>query len=445
MTRTHLISIALCILFIIAGVFTMKGLASLKKEPPRQQPADLDVVPVRVQPLPPTTDRLSIKGFGTVQPLVTVALPSEVAGKITFRAAECEAGNLVASGQLLFRIDREPFELARSKAQAQINLLRAQEAQLEEEIRGFRRNLEISSQSVILAQNEFKRFSRLVEESATSKSQAEKAQSALQAALAGKIRDENNLTQGNARRAALKASLEQAFATLADAELQLRRTEIHAPFAGRVEKRFVESGEYVGVGKTLVELYDPATMEVRVPIALGDLPWLFLHAVSPSVPALDRETPATTSVTLEEQTEVTLCLPGRNEGTCCWIGRIARVAPSLADKTRTLEIVVAVSPRYSTGSTLFLPLLRGMFVEVSLQGRPLNNVYKVARALISRDDTIPLFQDGKLALRKVEVLRLDGDDAYIRVQLAGNEQLVITPIARAVEGMRLSIQAPEKP
>lgn len=445
MNRTHLLSVALGIVFIVAGIFTMKGLASLKKDPPRQQPAELDIVPVRVRPLPPTTDRLTIKGFGTVQPLVTVAIPSEVAGKLVFRAPDCEAGNLVASGQLLFRLDREPFELARSKAQAQINLLRAQEAQLEEEIRGFRRNLEISSQSVILAQNEFKRFSRLVEESATSKSQAEKAQSALQAALAGKVRDENNLTQGNARRAALKASLEQAFAVLADAELQLRRTEIRAPFTGRVEKRLVESGEFVNVGKTLVELYDPTTMEVRVPIALSDLPWLFTSASPSWSSVLGPETSATTSVTLEAQTEVTLCLPGCHEGTCCWLGNIARVAPSLADKTRTLEVVVSVSPRYSASSTLFLPLLRGMFVEVALQGRPLTNVYKVPRALISRDDTIPLYRDGKLTLRKVEVLRLDGDDAFLRVQLAGNEQLVVTPIARAVEGMRLSMQAVEKP
>ncbi|HNV69477.1 MAG TPA: hypothetical protein PKO06_07270, partial [Candidatus Ozemobacteraceae bacterium] len=120
-------------------------------------------------------------------------------------------------------------------------------------------------------------------------------------------------------------------------------------------------------------------------------------------------------------------------------GAITRVAPSLADKTRTLELVVAVSPNFSASSSLFLPLLRGMFVEVSLLGRPLQQVYKVPRALVSREDTIPLYKDGRLLLRQVETLRLDGDEAFIRAPLASDEQLVVTPLARAVEGMRLSI------
>jgi len=50
---------------------------------------------------------------------------------------------------------------------------------------------------------------------------------------------------------AAAAGLEEARAALRRAELNLERTEIRAPFAGRVREKFVDVGQFVGTGARL--------------------------------------------------------------------------------------------------------------------------------------------------------------------------------------------------
>jgi RND family efflux transporter MFP subunit len=64
------------------------------------------------------------------------------------------------------------------------------------------------------------------------------------------------------------AALADARARLANAELQLRRTEVRAPFAGFVSERPANAGDVVQVGTPLVTVVDPVGMrlEAQVPV-----------------------------------------------------------------------------------------------------------------------------------------------------------------------------------
>lgn len=70
------------------------------------------------------------------------------------------------------------------------------------------------------------------------------------------------------------ARLEKAEAALKKSELDLARTEIKAPYAGRVIKVMVSEGDRTTVGAQLVQLYDDARLEVRTQVPSRYLPAL---------------------------------------------------------------------------------------------------------------------------------------------------------------------------
>ncbi len=67
-----------------------------------------------------------------------------------------------------------------------------------------------------------------------------------------------------------KADMQSAQIALESAELDLNRTSIKAPFAGRVVSQSIQVGEYAQIGSSVVRLVDTINLEIsaRVPAAL---------------------------------------------------------------------------------------------------------------------------------------------------------------------------------
>ena len=91
-----------------------------------------------------------------------------------------------------------------------------------------------------------------------------------------------------ARVQAAQAMLERADVALAEAELQLKRMTIRAPIAGRVYRLIGHPGARVGAGgamtqmaghdgSTVVTLYRPDMLQVRVDVRFEDIPHVSLH------------------------------------------------------------------------------------------------------------------------------------------------------------------------
>ena len=68
-----------------------------------------------------------------------------------------------------------------------------------------------------------------------------------------------------------EASLAQARAEVAIAGQQLARTEVRAPFAGRVAKRFPDPGSMLAAGAPLFTLVDDSVLEFQAQVASRDL------------------------------------------------------------------------------------------------------------------------------------------------------------------------------
>jgi membrane fusion protein, multidrug efflux system len=103
--------------------------SSSKGTKSRQAPAP---TPVVVVPAEQKTVPLQLREFGTVDPLVTVSVKSQVGGEL--RKANVVDGQEVAKGSILFEIDPRPYEAALRQAEANLAKDEAQSKNAETEV-----------------------------------------------------------------------------------------------------------------------------------------------------------------------------------------------------------------------------------------------------------------------------------------------------------------------
>jgi len=173
--------------------------------PPKAAAPPAEVTVMRAQPRPVT---LTEEYVGQAEAVETVEIRSRVQGLLERQAFR--DGARVQRGQLLFQIDRLPFEAALEQAQANLAQAEASAAN--------------STQSLA-------RISRLIADNAVS---------------------QQDLDAAVARDRADRASVEASRAAVHQAELNLGYTQITAPRDGLISKALVKPGSLVTVAQTLL-------------------------------------------------------------------------------------------------------------------------------------------------------------------------------------------------
>lgn len=199
--------------------------------------------------------------------------------RVSGRVAEVlkEEGDAVASGEIVVRLDAEPFQIAVNQARAQTEQAAAHLAELEngsrpEDIERARRNLAEAEAALRNTQLVYERQQRLVGEGAVAKQDFDTARSAFEAARArqGAARATLDLLEAGTRSeqiAQARAALDAAHAALEQARIQLSDTALKAPEDGVVLTRVVEPGSMVQAGSTAltVSLLSPVRVRAYVP------------------------------------------------------------------------------------------------------------------------------------------------------------------------------------
>lgn len=167
-----------------------------------------------------------------------LSISAEVGGKI-IEVAAAENG-LVVAGDLLFRIDPEPFQIELTQADAQIATAQAEVTALANDSALSGADIAAAREDIAFAQNTQARQKALWERGFTTKADYEAAQH-----LVAQARELLHLAQARSSEASAKLAtgaavpgqnprIAAARARRAAAQLDLSRTEVRAPMAGKI-------------------------------------------------------------------------------------------------------------------------------------------------------------------------------------------------------------------
>jgi len=161
-----------------------------------------------------------------------------------------------------------------------------------------------------------------------------------------------------------EAALQEARAGFTQAERDLARTEIKAPFTGLVRRESVDIGQFVSRGNSVATLYASAQAEVRLPIADRQLAFLNLPV------GIRGELPP------ELQPAVTLSAEFAGQQ-LTWRGRIVRTEAQIDTMSRMVHVVARVENTEQAA-----PLAVGLFVNAEIEGLTAEDVVVLPRSAL---------------------------------------------------------------
>ncbi len=214
-----------------------------------------------------------VSATGTINPVATVIVGSQVSGKIV--AIYADYNSRVKRGQVLAEIDPSIFEAQVQQSRASVE---AAKANLEKEKRTMQvlmANLENAQAVFEKAKRDFQRAKYLYEENLISQSDMDSMKQTYASALANV---ESIKSQIKAQEFAIKAAegqLMQSLASLKNAETNLRYTKIVSPVDGVVVTRNVEVGQTVAASFQTPTLFliakDLSKMQVEATVSEADI------------------------------------------------------------------------------------------------------------------------------------------------------------------------------
>jgi RND family efflux transporter MFP subunit len=219
-----------------------------------------------------------------------------------------------------------------------------------------------------------------------------------------------------------EAGLIAARAAVRQAELDLKRTRITAPFNGFIREEQIDLGQYIKSGNKVGTITGTDSAEIIVPLPLTDLPWL-------EIPARLGEKGSPVIVTLSAADQQWQ-----------WHGWVDRALGEVDPRGRMARLVVIVPDPYGleTTSARKPELAIGSFVDVSLQGGVIPEVVVLPRRALREQDTVwVMTEQNRLQIVPVEVLRREKKVVLVSAGLQGGEMVVLTPLSGAADGLLL--------
>lgn len=362
---------------LAVGVVGLVLFIVMRPEPGTEEPAEFAPV-VEFLTAEPTSGPVELRATGSVAARRDVALAAEVPGAVVWTHPSFAAGGAFQAGTVLIRLDNTDYQNAVIMAEAEFTqrtfdaVLAAEEAEI--------------------ARADWERLvTRNAEVEAPENTE-----------LGSLLFREPQLKLAEAARRAAEARLN-------DARKRLARTEIRAPFDGRIRQTNVDIGSYVAPGMVVGTYFSTDVAEISVPVSARELE--LLDDMEGLVRA---RMPATVSA-----------------GGATWPARVVRTSGAIDPQTRMLEIVLAVDRPYATTP----PLRVGTFVDAAIQARTLDAWYRLPVELLREGNTVWLFEDGRLRIQSVEVLTEQDRHAVVTGGLSPGDRIIQTNLSVVTDGM----------
>lgn len=377
----------------IGAVLVAALLISRRPEPPRAPPP-ARIPTVSTAPIRPASGPLPVVGNGTVRPRAEVDIAPQVPGRAAWVSPSLVSGGRVRRGEPLVRIEAADFENAVAEARAQVAQDSVAVLEAAEEAR--------------IAREEYEQFRT----------------------RQGGSAEPSPLVLREPQLQAARAALARSQAQLANAELALDRTELRAPFDGRVRSETIDAGTLVSVGQSVARVFATDVVEVVIPLSDVDA------AVIPGLWALQ---PGASGERVAAR--VIVDFGGRRY---MWDGFVDRAETALDEQSRTIDVIVRVEDPMRPGTPVSgpdagadaPPLLVGQYVEVQIDGRS-GDYQVVSRRALRPGDQVWVVADSMVRVVPVRVLQQAGDSVFVEGRFEAGEGAIVAGTSVATEGMRV--------
>jgi len=383
----RIIVFILPILVLFGAIAGFAAMGALKPKPEEKEDV-VKAIPVLTAKAISDDVTLTVKAQGEVQPRTQINIVPQISGRVTYLSPKFIEGGKFSKGERLLAIEPAEFELRVVQARANV-------AQAETALARERSEADIARQDW---------------------------------ADIGRGGEATDLTLRKPQMAEVQAQLEAAKAQLAEAELQLTRTVIYAPFNGRVIQRNIDQGGFVSTGMVLGEVYAEDIMDVRLPLTHNEL----------------RQIGLTVGYHAGQSGGIPVILSGNVAGRYSeWSGHIMRTDSRFDSQSRVLYAYAEVHDPFGKGSDNGTPMAPGLFVEAAIEGEKLTDVVIIPRAALRGEDKIYRAKpDGTLTIETVTVMSSTRERAVLDGGINFGDAVITSPIRGVAEGMKIEVVKP---
>jgi RND family efflux transporter MFP subunit len=377
------------IVVIVSAAIAFWMMQSGPKAKPRVKVRNAAMVDVRLIEFGPQTTAINI--MGTVKPRREVALKPQVSGVVIKISDKLIPGGRFAQDEQLLAIDPSDYQLTVRQLASEVTRV---EADLQ---------MELGQQRV--AQKEYELLGETVSQ------------------------EEHALMLRVPQLESSRAVLEGTRARLEQAQINLKRTTVEAPFNAVVMSREINRGTRVTPATTLATLVGSDSYWVEAPIPTSQLKWISTGQQKDTTgsPVRIYDTAAWGQARYRSGQLVGLTATVEENG------RMARLLAEVADPL-ALQPETAGQPK----------LLLGSYVRVEIEGELLPKAVAIERDLIRDGDQLWIMDDqDRLDIRTVEIAFRGKDQVLVTGGVREGEQLITSNLPSPVQGMSLRLKASE--
>ncbi len=392
--------IIVTVVILAISVMVVVGLFSAKPKANRWGDKPVASVAVEISPLATQSFDVWVDSYGTAQALTETNLVADISSRVVQVSPNIRAGGVFRKGDVLAKLDSRDF-------QVELDIAISQAADIEVNY------IEELAKAELAA----KEWNKRPESEAARK-----------------------LALREPQLAAAKASLQAAKSRVERARLNLQRTQIIAPFDGKVLEQLVDIGQFVTPSQTIATIYSTDVVEVRLPVKVDDLE----HLVLPEGDIAEDAKPA---VLFESD---------MGNRTYQWYGKVVRTEGAFDPSTRMLYVVAQIAEPFTPSAQR--PAVRiGQFMRAKIEGKRYDDVFVIPRRAVSQDFMVSIADNGILKKRKVTPLWTDNNAVIVSSQqqnqlmpvnyqsasdvltqaLNQSEMLILTPTANLPDGTKV--------
>lgn len=330
--------------------------------------------------------QVRLQSYGTVQPRTRTTLIAQVGGQIVSVNPNVRDGGFFEKGDVLGSIDKRDYEADVRISEAA--LMDAKQALAEAEAR---------------TQQAREDWQRL-----------------------GNAGDAPELVLRLPQLEAARARVISAESALQKAKLDLERTDIVAPFAGRILRKLADLGQVVSSNTPLAEIYATDSVEIRLPLRNRDLGFIDL-------PERYRNWPVERSVDSE------VIIRSELFDGDAWVAELVRTEGAIDESARQLHVIAQIDDPFGYSGDDRAPLKIGQYVTAELTGKTLEDVLVIPNTAIYQGSYVYVVDSGMLQRRDIDIAWQNDDEAIVRQGLEHGDQLVTTPLGQVTSGVRVSV------